>query len=123
MFLKLICLVLGFICGYYFVSLVPIKSPFVLSEYIAEYLLNPFIFFAIMIFFFIGFLVNAYLIRSAIEETIKLIRGEKIHLIEIFISYSVVGSFYTLFQLGFWQTLVLLSFSLIYGIISLDIKS
>lgn len=118
---KFFLLIIGFICGYLLIHWVPVIIPFTISEYLAEYLFDPLKFFAIMISFFIGFLVNSILIRTALEETIRLLLGRKIRIGQFMIGYSVCGSFYLLFQLGFWQTLILLCFSLIYGIISIDI--
>jgi hypothetical protein len=122
MLLKFSCLIVGFICGFFLINWVPIQQPFVIEEYISDYLFSPLEFFVIMICFLIGFLANSILIRSVVEESFQLIRGRRVNLVNLLISYSVMISFYFLFQLGFWQTLVLLCFSIIYGIISIDIS-
>lgn len=122
MFLKFVSLVFGFIFGYLLIHWVPVQLPFDISQYLVEYVFDPLKFFAIMMSFLLGFLCNSILIRTALEETIRLLLKRSIRMSHLFIGYSVIFSFYFLLQMGFWQTLILLCFSMIYGIISIDIN-
>ena len=122
MMLKVAYVIVGYICGYLTIQWIPISEPFQLSSFIIQLILHPLNFLRAMLSFFIGFLVNSILIRVAIEQTYAFIKKKKINVFELLICYSVLLSFYQLFQYGFWQTLVFLTFALIYGMISVDLK-
>ncbi|MFE8702646.1 hypothetical protein ACFYKX_18765 [Cytobacillus sp. FJAT-54145] len=122
MFKKIIKLMIGFFCGYFYIKWMPISFPFTLSDLIVEYVLNPIEFFAATMVFFIGFIVNAELIRGGVEQTVLLIHKKKIQLVEFLTASFVLLSFIILFYTAIWQTLAFFSFSLIYGIISVDFK-
>jgi len=116
---KLIKLALGFLCGFFFIKCVPFDTPFHPSDLIVEFLFNPFGFFGASVFFIIGFLLNADLIRDSAELMIGV---RKASFLEHMISPLVTISFVFLFFSGFWQTTVFFCFSLLYGIISLDFQ-
>jgi hypothetical protein len=120
--LKLLCLFIGFICGYLMIGWMPRITPFVLSNFLTELIFNPLKLFLAMSCFFIGFLANAILIRAAIEESFFLLSGRETRLGELIISYGVVGSFYLLFQMSLWLTSLFLIFSVIYGMMSIDLQ-
>ncbi|WP_449620193.1 hypothetical protein [Robertmurraya sp. Marseille-Q9965] len=122
MWKKSIRLLLGFGCGYLFILLFPIDSPFKLSEFLLEFVINPFAFFVASIVFIIGFMTNALIIKEGIEEMFLFYNQKESNLVEIFLVLLLMASFYILFQKGFWQTMVFFSFSILYGIISLDFR-
>ncbi|MEQ2528165.1 hypothetical protein EKG37_12950 [Robertmurraya yapensis] len=122
MWKKSIRLLLGFGCGYLFILMFPIDSPFNLSEFLLEFVINPFSFFAASIVFIVGFISNALIIKEGVEETYLLYNQKESNLMEIIFVLLLMVSFYVLFQTGFWQTMVFFCFSILYGIISLDFR-
>ncbi|MCH1624777.1 hypothetical protein [Fredinandcohnia quinoae] len=119
---KLINGIIGFISGYLFILFVPIDHSFKLSSLFIQFIVNPFFFFIVMICFLIGFLTNSILIKGIIEGTYKLFKGFNVSIPQLLMCYSVLISYLFLFILGWLQTFLLLVFSLIYGIISVDFK-
>lgn len=116
---KLVKLLLGFFSGFLFIKCVPFDPPFHPSDLIVEFLFNPLGFFGASVFFIIGFLLNADLIK----ETAELMLGlRKASFLERMLSPLIMVSFVLLFFSGFWQTTVFFCFSLLYGIISLDFQ-
>ncbi|TKC19746.1 hypothetical protein [Robertmurraya kyonggiensis] len=113
-------LILGFGCGYLFILLFPIDSPFEFSEFLLKFVVDPFAFFSASIVFIIGFITNALIIKEGVEETFLFYNRKESNLVEILLALLLLVSFYILFQTGFWQTMVFFSFSILYGIISLD---
>lgn len=122
MWKKSIRLLLGIGCGYLFILLFPIDSPFLLSEFLLKFVVNPLAFFASSIVFIIGFITNALTFKDGIEESFLLYNQKDSNIVEIFFAVLLMVSFYVLFQTGFWQTMVFFSFSILYGIISLDFR-
>lgn len=64
---KLMKLLFGYICGLLFIVWIPIHFPNTLSDIIVEVVLSPVPFIASILAFFIGFLINADLIKNGIE--------------------------------------------------------
>lgn len=121
---KLFCGVIGFICGLLLTKLLIIDSPFKASELMIEFILNPLLFFAVMVCFLIGFVANSVLVKEAIQQTYSFFCKQNFSMVNLLVSYCVIIiNFVVLFQLGFWQTLVLSCFTIIYGIISIEFKS
>jgi hypothetical protein len=120
---KLIQLALGFICGCLFINWMPIQFPFVISDFFAEFVLEPLEFFAAAVAFFIGLVANGDLIREGVEKTAALMHKKNVSFFEMAVNYSVILSFIIMARYGFWQTIVLFSFSFIYGMISIDFKN
>lgn len=122
MSLKLVQLGIGFFCGYLFIMSFPVVSPFSLSEIILEFVLHPFEFFIASVVFIIGFMVNALMIKEGVEQVISFIYQKQINIMAVFNFLLLIIGFSVLFVTGFWQTVVFFSFSMLYGIISLDFK-
>ncbi|MDE3839432.1 hypothetical protein C0966_08700 [Bacillus methanolicus] len=121
---KLIQLALGFICGYLYINWVPIHNPFVISDFFAEFVLEPLEFLVAAIVFLIGLIANGDLLREGIEKkTFAFIRRKNVSIYELAVNYSVIFSFIIMTRYGIWQTIVLFSFSFIYGMISIDFKN
>jgi hypothetical protein len=110
---KLFCLFVGFIGGYFMISWMPDVTPFIF---------NPLKSFLAMISFLIGFLSNAVLIRTAVEETIFYYSGREVRLGELIVSCGVVANFYFLFQMNVILTGLFLIFSIFYGMMSIDLQ-
>jgi hypothetical protein len=119
---KLFCLFIGFICGYFMINWIPEVTPFHFTNFITEFIFNPLKSFLAMISFFIGFLANAILIRSAIEEMVFYLSGREVRLGELIVSYGVVANFYFLFQMNVILTGLFLIFSIVYGMMSIDLQ-
>lgn len=119
---KLFCGVIGFISGFFFTRLIKVEEPFSLSELLIGFILNPIQFFAAMLCFLVSFVTNAILLKEAIIQTLAILKKQSYSLKSAALGYSVSLSFLLLFQIGFWHTLVLSFFTIIYGIISIDFK-
>ncbi|MBA2874994.1 hypothetical protein [Thermaerobacillus caldiproteolyticus] len=119
---RLLCVITGFICGYLMIKWTPNVTPFVFTTFITEFLFNPLRSFLAMVCFLIGFLANAVLIRSLIEGMTHLLRRKQMKWGQWFMSCGVIPSFYSLFQWNTVLTMLFFIFSLIYGIISIDLQ-
>jgi hypothetical protein len=119
---KLCCLFIGFICGYLMISWMPEVDPFRFTNFITEFIFNPLKSFLAMTSFFVGFLANAILIRSAVEEIVFYLSGHEVRLGELIVSYGVVANFYFLFQMNVILTGLFLIFSIVYGMMSIDLQ-
>ncbi len=75
-----------------------------------------------MICFFIGFIAHSAIIKSVIENVHLNVKGKRFSFLQLFLPLSLVVGYFVLFSFGPWQTFLLLAFSIIYGIISLDLK-
>jgi len=120
---KIISILAGYVAGLVFIRSIPIEKPFEITEFILELVLHPIQFFVGMVFFFISFLANAHLLKSGMEETYFLLKKKSIEWFHLILSYSVVLIFYLLFIQGFWQTIMLLMFSIFYCFLSLNLNS
>lgn len=115
--------VFSFLCGYVMISWIPIPNPFSFSDLILEFILNPLLFFASMILFMVGFIMNSKLFKGLIEDAYLLLKGRPISNLQFVITIVLIATGYAiLFKMGTWHTLLFLTFSAIYGIISLDFK-
>ncbi|MBU8879126.1 hypothetical protein BGM26_09025 [Bacillus sp. FJAT-29790] len=119
---KILQLITGFLCGYLFIIWFPISFPAELSNMIVAVVLKPFEFFAAMLVFVVGFLTNAEIIREGIILTVNFFCFRKLSKLKLLMNCLILISFFVLFKLGFWETVVFFCFSFIYGIISLDFK-
>lgn len=117
---KLMKLLFGYICGLLFIVWIPIHFPNTLSDIIVEVVLSPVPFIASILAFFIGFLINADLIKNGIEMlVVSRWRGRLLKL-ECLLLFFVCLSFYFLSMVSLWPTVAFFCFSLLYGMISLD---
>jgi hypothetical protein len=114
-------LIIGYLSAYLACTWVPVQLPFQMSEFIMMLILNPTKSFFSMILFTIGFILHSILIKSAFSLTYKILRNEG-SVLEATISYCVFINFYILFQIGFWQTLVLAVFSVLYGLATANVQ-
>ncbi|WP_044749043.1 hypothetical protein [Bacillus alveayuensis] len=119
---KLMSIFLGFLAGLLFIRTLPNKKPFEITEFLLELILHPVQFFLAMLFFFISFLANAYLLKKSFEETYLFLKKGGVKWHELLLSYTVVFTFYLLFLQSFWYTISLLLFSIIYSLLSLEFK-
>ncbi|USK32360.1 hypothetical protein LIT25_17370 [Bacillus sp. F19] len=114
-------LIIGYLSAYLVCTWVPVQLPFQMSEFIMMLILNPTKSFFSMILFTIGFILHSILIKSAFSLTYKILRNEG-SVLEATISYCVFINFYLLFQIGFWQTLVLAAFTVLYGLATAKVQ-
>ncbi|WNS74060.1 hypothetical protein RRV45_14165 [Bacillus sp. DTU_2020_1000418_1_SI_GHA_SEK_038] len=122
MFRKIVQLIAGFICGLLFIEWFPVSVASGLTEIFAACILRPVPFFASAIVFIVGFLTNAELIGEEIILTVQLFMKRKTTVFNLLYSLFFLAGFIILFQIGFWQTVVFFCFSILYGIISIDLK-
>ena len=117
---KFIYEVVGFFCGFMLIFLTSGTSIIEIPELLTSFILNPFLFFILMICFLVGFLAHSVLIKAVIENFYMLVKGNRFSIWQLFFTTSLVVGYLILFIYGPWQTFLLLAFSIIYGIISLD---
>ncbi|WP_026585177.1 hypothetical protein [Bacillus sp. J33] len=122
MYYQLLKLLTGLISGFLYIKLFPVSIPMGISDMIVIFVLEPGGFFLGMIFFIIAFLAYAELIRGAVELTVFFIKYKNIHFFELLFSVLSFVSFIILSAISIWETIALFFFSVIYGIISLDLK-
>ena len=115
-YFKLAC---GFLCGFLYIKCVPFDFPFQASDIIIEFLFNPLEFLGACLFFIMGVLINADILKEGAE---RIFQHKKISVKEYLSSFFMLLAFLLLCLIGFWQTTVFFCFSLLYGIISLDFQ-
>lgn len=119
---RLFQLVGGTTSGYAFIQWLPIEKPMPATKIILALVMDPWHYFIAMVAFFFSFLLHSILIKSIVEETYSLLKRKTAHLWEVFISCGALGSFFFLSQEGEWQALLILCFSVVYGMISVDLR-
>lgn len=117
---KVIILLVGFLCGVIFIKLTPFDLPIDMEKLLLIFVLNPIEFFIAAVVFIVGFIMNAITLEEGITQTSLFLRRKKGAFYGLILSVSLFISFFILFYLGFWQTLLFFSFSLLYGMISID---
>jgi hypothetical protein len=117
-----IYLTAGFMGGLLSAIMIPSFLFTNLNQFIATLILDPISFVIGMVFFFIGFIANATLIRNGIELSYARLKRVDISLGEIFLSSLVICSFISTFLLNFSVAVIFLIFSIVYGMISLNLS-
>jgi hypothetical protein len=122
MWKKSLKLMIGFVCGYLYIKLIFIHPPFSVSEFFIGLIMSPLRFFLAVLMFFSGFVLIAKFIKETLQHT-RRERQEKRHWNnELFFEFtSLILIFLFLFQIDRVHTLIFFSFSLMYGMISMDI--
>lgn len=119
---RLFQLVGGTASGYAFIQWLPIAKPMSATKIILALVMDPWHYFIAMVAFFFSFLLHSILIKSILEETYSLLKRKRARLPEAVISCGALGSFFFLAQEGEWQALLILCFSVVYGMISVDLR-
>lgn len=119
---QLFFVAVGAICGYLMVSWMPKVKPFVWVNFVTEFTFQPLRSFLALVCFFAGFLANASVMRTILEGMMKLFVKQRVRWREWAASWSIVGSFWWLFQLNERLTLLFFAFSAVYGMISIDLS-
>lgn len=112
----------GFMGGLLSAILIP---PFLFnhsSEFISSVILDPVSFVIGMLFFLLGFLASAALFRNSIELIYAYSKKANISIGEIFISSFYLFNFVTVFFINFSVFLLFLLITIIYGMISINLK-
>ncbi|MFC4324142.1 hypothetical protein [Litchfieldia salsa] len=117
---KIIQLLIGFISGCLLVKYMNITFPLRLEEVVINFLLSPMDFFIVMICFIISFVFHAIFIAESIENTYLLINGVRVPFRNTLLCYSVFISFFILSLLAVWDAILILAFSILYGLLSVD---
>ncbi|MBM7701693.1 hypothetical protein [Metabacillus iocasae] len=119
---KLMFLLVALLCNYFVIRWVPIKPSFRLTDLFLQMLMNPFKYFIMMITFCISFLCYSVLIRIVIEQVYSMFKHLSWVWSEVLLSICTIASLLFLLNVGFWQTLFILCFAIIYGMISIDLR-
>ncbi|KAA0550292.1 hypothetical protein FZW96_02850 [Bacillus sp. BGMRC 2118] len=112
----------GFMCSILAAILIP---PFLFtysSQFISAVILDPVSFVTGMFFFLIGFLASSALFRNSIELLYAFSKKGNISMSEIIISSLYLVNFIVLFILNFSVFLLFFFMTIIYGMISLNLK-
>jgi hypothetical protein len=114
-------LIIGCLCGYLYIHLSLIDSPSSVIEGFIIFILPPLRFFLAVLMFLIGLVMNAHLIKWLLYKTFELWRKKKYWNFGLFIFYVgfIISTAY-LINLDLGHTLIFFSFSVVYGIISMD---
>jgi hypothetical protein len=120
---KIICqLIMGFICGLLVIRWIPLSFPVDITNLFVQFILNPLEFFAASLVFIIGIVMNGNVIHSIITMTFVLKNKNSFSLAQWFVSFGVIFNFILLMNEGLWQAVMLLIFSIVYGMISIDFQ-
>lgn len=115
-------LLIGFLCGYLFIKWFPLQFPLHISEMVVEFLFHPIEFLAASVVLIIGFLIHADLLINGTILLFFTFFRKKMMISDQLPSLLVIVNFLVLFALEFWPTIIFFSFSVLYGIISLDFQ-
>jgi len=115
--------VIGFFCGFMIIFLTSGTSIIEIPQLLTSFIINPFLFVILMICFFIGFLAHSVLIKGVIENFYHMVKGNRFSFMQLIYPVTLVGGYFILFIFGPWQTFLLIAFSIIYGIITVDLPS
>jgi hypothetical protein len=119
---SIIYIFVGFMSGYIFITLTPINHSENMASILLSFIVDPLQFFTAMVCFFTGYLANSVLLKNMIEQMLRLFKGMIVNWPNILYSGACMVNFYLFFQIGFWHSIVLLLFTIVYAIISIDIK-
>ncbi|RLQ95069.1 hypothetical protein [Falsibacillus albus] len=119
MFFHLFKLLIGIVCGYLFITWLPPIDPFNLSGFIVQLVLDPIRFFAASTAFFVGFINNAKLFQ---QNALMLLgtKTKKQQLAGIALFCAHIGTYFFFIHYGAWEGMIFFSFSIVYGMISID---
>ncbi|WP_163101025.1 hypothetical protein [Peribacillus alkalitolerans] len=123
MFIKSVKFLIGVVCGLAFIKWFPLELPFSLNHFLTECILNPLDFFASSISFIIGFLCYASILKEGFVAFVEIIKDKKGQMRLLIIPILSLVSFYLLSTMSVLHTALFFSFSILYGIISLDYYS
>lgn len=125
MFWRIVQLMLSLICGVLLIKWVPITIPFSFSELFVSFVLSPLTFFGAAVVFVFGILINGKLIQYILFWTRKTNPNNSGsgQLSQVILCYVVFINFILLLNIGLWQTVPLLFFSVLYGMISKEYKT
>lgn len=115
-------LIFGLICGLLLIKWVPLPFPFSLTELFVTFVLDPVKFFAASLVFIVGIIMHGKLIKYIFTMTAKVRNKKTGTIVQLILCYGVILNFMILLKIGIWQTISLLGFSILYGMISLDYK-
>jgi hypothetical protein len=118
---RLLCVMVGFLCGYLLIHWMPPLTPFDFTLFITELIFNPLRTFLALTCFFIGFLANAVVIRTVIGGIVLCLLGKRVRWMEWFVCCGGIAPFYWLFQWERKLAVLFFIFSFIYGMISMDL--
>ncbi|WP_409301430.1 hypothetical protein [Peribacillus sp. SCS-155] len=119
---KIVQLMLGGTAGYLYIEWMPVSPSLSLYGFVVSLILDPVHFFAAAVAFVIAFINLASLIKDGIKKISAGLYTKRKDIIEVGICCLVLIIFFFLWKLGDLNTLLLFCFSIIYGIISVDLR-
>ena len=123
LFKKIFQLVFGFLCGYLFIKWVPFSFQLSFEEVLVNFVLKPLKFFGAAVILMVGSILNGELIKFLFKMIVNGFRKNNWSVLSLVICFGVFINFFALFKIGIWQTMMLLCFSMLYGMISLMDKT
>lgn len=113
-------LLIGFVCGYFMIAWTPMVEPFVFEVFLTDMIFDPLKTFFALVSFFIGFIANGALIRTAVWHTWQAWRKEATGRKEQFLSYGVLLIFIVLAMIDVKKTAIFFLFSFLYGMMAMS---
>lgn len=117
---SILLLIISFLCGYLFISWLPIPEPLNLSNFILGFVFNPVKVFAAAISFFVGFISTGLILRDLFVYFRKTRNNKVNNLLNMVNLLVFILGTYLLFKLGFWHMILLFSFAFLYGMMTMD---
>ncbi|WP_297988092.1 hypothetical protein [Anoxybacillus sp.] len=110
--------IVGLLCGYFMIAWTPTVEPFVFEMFLTDMIFDPLKTFFALVSFFIGFIANGVLIRTAIWHTWQ---KETTDRKEQLLAYSVVFIFVVLAMIDVKKTAIFFLFSFLYGMMAMSV--
>lgn len=123
MFIKFFVFLFAFINGYLTISIFSGIDFYDRSFFISALILSPVRFFIGMITFTTTFIAFSYIVRSLLEGTIVWINGVSNFSKALRVDYLLFISFLGLMKFSVLITLLLVIFSIIFGILPVDVRN
>lgn len=123
MIIKFFIFIFAFISGFLTISIFPSINISDLSFFISALILNPVRFFLGMIGFITTILAFSYIIKSLIEGTVLGIKGAPNIRTSLVTDYLLFFAFFLLMRFSVLVTLLLIGFSIVFGMIMADFKN
>ncbi|WLR43762.1 hypothetical protein LC087_06435 [Bacillus carboniphilus] len=112
----------GFIAGYLMISFFPEASPLEIDYFLYDLISQPLNFVLAMVCLFFGFVFNSKILNLFVEQLPFLRKNNRINWLDLIIGSMVFVSFYLLFSLGAWQTILLIVFSVLYSGMTINMQ-
>lgn len=114
-------LFVSIISGYLYINWLPLPSTLTVYNIIMEFVLNPVMFFAATISFFVGFITNGIFIRRTILMLKSGRKNKRSTTLELILNIILLlMTVFFLIRLGFLPMSIFFSFAIVYGMMTID---